>query len=86
MVDERRHLNEEWWMRKMREGERGFTCRCFSSHVSMLVKRRTSGEVNKVEHGVRIRRSGRLLVCPLEIVSGSVHGEGELGAGVGERE
>ena len=52
-----------------------------------LIQRQTSGEVDRVVHRVHIlHRLGHLLPSLLEIGSGSVHGEGELGTGIGERE
>lgn len=53
------------------------------SHVH---KRRTSGEVDKIERGVHVRRPGHLLVGLLEIGSGSTHRESELSTGIRTRE
>ena len=52
-----------------------------------LIQRKTSGKADRVVHRVHIvHRPGHLLSSLLEIGSRSVHGEGELGAGIGERE
>ena len=52
-----------------------------------LIQRQTFGEADRVVHRVHIvRRLSHLMPSLLEIGSGSVHGEGELGAGIGEGE
>ena len=56
-----------------------------TSHVHMSMQRRASGEVDGVEYHVHVlSRPGHLLPT-LIIGSGSAHGEGDLGASIGER-
>ena len=53
-----------------------------TSHVHVLIQRRTSGEVDKVVYRVLVEsRPGHL--ATRIIGSGSAHGEGDLGAGIG---
>ena len=57
------------------------------SDAYLLIQRNTSGEVDKREHGVQTDRlPDHLLVSVLKVDSRSAHGEGELGAGIGQRE
>ena len=56
-----------------------------TSHIHVLIQRRTSGEVDKVVYRVLVvNRPGHLATRITG--SGSAHGEGDLGAGIGQRE
>ena len=49
--------------------------------IHLLMQRRTSSQVNQVEHGVQIsRHPGHLPVSAPEVDSGSAHRESKLGA------
>ena len=52
-----------------------------SDHIHMLIRRRTSGAVDKVN---MVSRPG-LLLLSIVIGSGSAHGEGDFGVGLGKR-
>ena len=57
------------------------------AHPHPLIQRNTSSKIDKVEQVERARRlSSHLLICFLEIDSGSAQRKGEPGAVVGERD
>ena len=57
-----------------------------NSHVHVLTQRQTSGEVDRVERGIRVlRRTGHLLVGLLVSDSGSAYREDEFGTDISVR-